>query len=205
MKHRILYILALLLLVPSLAQAQSLMFTSYPSHTRENNKWIIRDVNPGENYQELLTLENLSDQEIQLHTSVLETSGSTEKIKLLENQPFRNIGKWITTEKNTFTLTPFEKKEIKININIPKDTALGKYQAAVMVSGTNKTGTSLNLSTRIGNRIYLNVTDSSVLQTNTFSLQISIWQILLITISSLGLLYSLMPKKLIKIRQNHDR
>ncbi len=188
----------------NLAQAQSMSFTSYPSHTKNQNKWIIRDVNPGQSYREYLTVENLTDQPIDLEIKTVETSGSKEAIKLLENQPPRNIGNWLKPGTMKVSLGNKEKKEIPIDIIVPENTALGEYQGAILVSHLTENPSQLNLSTRIGNRIYLTVTDNPNLQTNTFSLQIENWQVIVIGLSLTGLVYGLRPQKMIKQPTRHD-
>jgi uncharacterized membrane protein len=204
MIRKILYILIISLSGANLVHAQSMSFTSHPSHTRNQDKWIVRDVNPGQSYREYLTVENLTGQPLELQTKIVETSGSKDNIKLLENQPDKNIGAWIKTEDDLISLQSYEKKEIPVEITIPENADLGEYQAAILISHVSNSPDRLNLSTRIGNRVYLNVTHSQNLQTNTFSLQVSGWQIALIGLSLTGLVYGLRPQKAIKQTTHHD-
>ncbi|MCC6643473.1 DUF916 domain-containing protein [Candidatus Peregrinibacteria bacterium] len=165
-------------------------FTSYPSHTINQNKWIVRDVNAGAEYQDQLTVENLSDQEITLDIKTIETTGAEENIRLLENQPAKNAGNWIKSSESQVTLAAHQKKQITLNINIPPQTKLGKYQAAVLVSNKISSDSAVNLTSRIGNRIYLNVTDSKVIQSNVFNSPLGSHQIVLIIASLMGIVIS---------------
>lgn len=195
MFKKISYTLIGLLLCAPLAQASSAVFTTYPSHTLNNNKWIIRDVNPGQSYQEEITAENLQNYPITLTLQVIESSGSKENIRLLENQPNQNIGNWIQPEINSIDLAAHQKQNIKINIIIPNKTELGEYQAVILTTNTDKNKGNLNIATRIGNRIYLNVTNNPILQTNIFSTNISVIQITFITLSVIAILYGIRPNK----------
>jgi len=205
MIKKIFYILILSLIGANLALADDPVFTTYPTHTTGGNKWLVRDVRAGESYEESLTVKNLSIQPITLNLQVLETSGTQKEIKVLDNQPFRNIGNWLKPEVDAVNLAANEQKEIKLKISVPQDAKEGEYQAAVMVSHLAKSSTGIDFNTRIGNRVYLTVTHAVVLQTNTFNLQVSIWQIALIVLSLLGLFYGLKPLKLTNQKKPYDR
>ncbi len=193
-----LYILVFSLIGAQTLLAQEIPFTTFPTHTENHNKWIIRDVNPGSSYDESITVKNLSDYTISLKLETIEFSENGEKINLREGVPPEDIGKWISFNEQKLSLQPHEKKELSLKISIPEKTALGKYQAAVMVSHSSGEEGQLNLSTRIGNRIYLNVTDSKLLQTNTVNYWNPSLQIFLILASLLGLYYGLKPEKTVK-------
>lgn len=172
------------------------VFTSYPSNTVNQNKWIIRDVNPGDSYEEYITIKNLSSQDIQVQLSVVETSGPKESVKVLDNQAPKNIGNWIKLENQSVQLKANEKKQVKLSLEIPDQTEQGDYQAAVFTTYTDQTSTNLTTTTRIGNRVYLNVTDKKTLYTNTFDPKLSVSQSTIIIFSVLGIILSLVSFKL---------
>ncbi len=195
MLQKIFYILVGTLLLTPLVQAAAPVFTTYPTHTSDRSKWINRDVNPGENYQENLTVENLSDQPIKLNIKIVESTGSKDHIKLLEDVPYQNIGNWINPEFTEIKLKAKEKKSIKLNIQVPADTELGQYQSVALVSDLQSSDQQLQINTRIGSRIYLNVTNNSILQSNTFSPDIPILQLSLVILSLGGIIYGLLPSR----------
>ena len=197
MLKKILLILALTIISGQLCLADNgAVFTSYPSNTADHNKWIVRDVNPGEKYEEYLTIKNLSDKKIEIKLNTVETSGSKEEIRILDNQTPKNIGNWINLEKETVELNANEKKEVKIVLAIPSQVQLGEYQAAVFATYTDHLSNNLNTTTRIGNRIYLNVTNNQSLYTNTFNPKINITQLALIIFSIIGIIISSVSLKL---------
>lgn len=197
MIQKILIILALTTIGSHLCLADyEAVFTSYPSNTIDHNKWIVRDVNPGENYEEYLTVKNLSDKNIKVKLNTVETTGPKENIRVLDNQEPKNIGNWIGLENQFIELQANQKKDLKISISIPEKAATGEYQAAVFATYTDESNRNLNTTTRIGNRIYLNVTNNHSLYTNTFSPNINITQLSLIIFSILGIIISSVSLKL---------
>jgi hypothetical protein len=200
MKQKIFQILAFILLgtISSQAYAISLkdaVFTTYPTNTEHHNSWIIKDVNPGQQQKESITVKNLTDQPIQLSISFREMEGDRQNAKIIENENFKNIGNWIKLDQTSVNLAPNQSQKIGFTIQTPGDTKLGEYQGTILVSYFNNNQPPLNLVTRIGNRIYLNVTDSKILESNTTNLEITPLQIALIILSSLGIIYGLKNNK----------
>lgn len=192
MKRIIPIILGLTLLTTQVAAASSdNTFTTYPSFTKHRNKWIVRDVNPGQTTEDYITVENLSDHSLTLDLNVKELSGTEEKPKIIENQNFQNIGNWTKLESNQLTLSAHQKSQVKIVFQIPENAPLGSYQEVVLASHTADQGTNLGVATRIGNRLYINVTDQKVLQANTQNLNVTPLQLTLIALASLGIIASL--------------
>jgi hypothetical protein len=204
MKTMRLYItasLAISLLLTATASGESGLFgrfTTYPSRTENNAAWIVRDVNPGKTYREFITLENLTDNNLTLQTKIIESSGNRPQIELIENSPPQNAGLWIKTEEQKTLLARREKKQIALTIEIPQNTAPGEYQAVAMVSEigeNNRNPSGMNINTRIGNRIYLTVTDRKDLQSNTFGPEDYQLQIALILLSLGGIAYGTYTNK----------
>jgi len=196
MFKKIFYIIFILTIGTSQVQAQDLnnqaIFTTYPTNTVNHNQWIIKDINPGQTQQESITVKNLTDQNIVINLAVKETKGDKKNTQIIEQQPFQNIGNWIKLEQNSITLIPQEIRKIPFSISTPFNTKPGEYQGTILASYTSNTESAFQINTRIGNRIYLNVTKNHELQSNTINLNISPIQIFLIIISSLGLVFGLM-------------
>jgi uncharacterized membrane protein len=205
MIRNIFYILALSLITAPLALAQvDNSFTTYPTNTVNQNKWIVRDVNPGHQYEENITVENLSNQPIELQLEVIESAGDRNNIRLLENQFTSSLSQWIKPEHNRIHLSALEKKDIALQFNIPANQKLGEYQAVALVSHSQKDADNLSISTRIGNRIYLNVTDKQVLQTNSFTPTINPAHWTLIILSIGGIIYGLLPLRQLNQKPSYE-
>jgi len=189
------YILLIFSIGISQVQAQDVenraVFTTYPTNTINHNQWIIKDINPGQTQQESITIKNLTNQNITLNLSIKETSGNRENTKIIEQLPYKNIGNWLKLEQSSINLSPLEIKNIPFTISVPTDTKLAEYQGTILVSYIDSNSSDLQIATRIGNRIYLNVTNNKDLQSNTINLFVSPLQIFLIIISALGLSYGL--------------
>lgn len=195
MKKLLPYILLFLLTsakISSAAENTNGVFTIHPSRPLTTSNWIVRDVNPGKNYHETLTLENLSPETISLELTFKETSGTRDNIEIRENDDFANIGQWTSISPNQVTLSPHEKKNVDLLINIPPNVSSSEYQGAILAIHQQKKG-EMNISTRIGTRIYLNVTNSEILSTNTAQPTNYSTSLLLCIISLAGLIYGFWP------------
>ncbi len=176
------------------AQNQS-VFTIYPTHEHQGNKhWILASEQPGTTYGDTVTVENLTDETINLKLEFKESTGARKEFKIIESEDYQNIGKWTTLETNSVTLPPKGKKKITIRIDIPKNAETKEYQGVILASHTSSENTDINIQTRIGTRVYLNVTKSQQTQTNSFNLNISTTQIALIILAGVGIVYSLRKK-----------
>lgn len=196
MNKTLLYILmSLPLFIPSIVLAETGVFTTFPSYSTDHSTWIVRDVNPGGKYEEYITLENLTENKITLEISMIESSGDKSNIQLLEKKDPKKAGLWITPGTNIVELNGQEHRQIKLNINIPGDAKPGEYQAVAMVTEKKPDNQRFRINTRIGNRIYLNVTLSNDLKTNTFIPDNYALQTGLIILSLGGILYGTWPLK----------
>lgn len=205
MIRNIFYILALSLITAPLAFAQAdNSFTTYPANRVNENKWIVRDVNAGHQYEESITVENLSERPIELRLEIIESAGDRNNIRLLENQYSNSLSKWIKPEQSIIHLNPREKKDIILKLDIPTNQNLGEYQAVALVSHSQKNSDNLNISTRIGTRIYLNVTDQKILQTNSFNPSINPGHWTLIILSIGGIIYGLIPLRQLNQKPSYE-
>ncbi len=205
MNKTTIFIIGLLNLIwVSTSTANSPSFTSYPEDI-SNGNWIIKNVNPGKNYYEKLIVKNLENETIQLNLKFNEFIENNKNIQLLENQKYLNIGNWISPTSQTIQLLPYETKRISFEIKIPKQTLEKQYQGAFLISKQLSQNNSFNINTRIGNRIYLNVTNNNLLENNIFNLPISKTNLLFIFISILMLGYSLFHSKRLIKNKNYER
>lgn len=145
-------------------------FTIYPTYVHESNSnWIILDATKDSFTSDYVTIENLSDQNQTIQIQVREAEQKGDSFLSIEDQPLKNIGNWINIDDNFHTLAPHEKKNIPLEINIPKDADLGEYTASILASKADINSQNIKIVTRIGVRVYLNVVEENMLQTNIFS------------------------------------
>ncbi len=144
------------------AYAASGDFTIYPSYTHEGNKsWIITEAVRGETVNESVTLENLSGKTQYISVFFREAIPRNENFIISEDTDFSDIGNWTTLTESSYTLTAGEKKKIPFEIIVPSDAAEGEYHGAVFAAIESPENDNLKVVTRIGVRVYLNVTEGS--------------------------------------------
>lgn len=145
-------------------------FTIYPTYVHESNSaWIILDAAPNSHTTDYVTIENLSDQPQTIQLQIREAKHQGNSFLSIEDQPLQNIGNWISVDENFHALAPREKKNIPIEINIPKDTELGEYTASILALKADINSQNIKIVTRIGVRVYLNVVEENMLQANIFT------------------------------------
>jgi len=165
-------------------------FTIHPTFAHEENRaWMILKATPGETIQDSITVKNLSAEKITLHIAVHEADTKNGNIKIIESQNFENIGSWISVQ-NKIDLLPNETKNLPVNINIPIDTPAKQYTASILASLTETNQQNLQIVTRIGVRIYLDVTNQTTgdMQTSIFRLTANPFLILGILLSVTGII-----------------
>jgi uncharacterized membrane protein len=162
------------LIMASMAEAKSGgIFTIYPTYKHQNqNSWLILEKNPGQTIQDSVTIENLTDETINLDLFVKEATKNEDFI-IIENEEFQNLGSWITLEKAAYELSPHQKKQIPVSINIPKDAKPQEYTGAIFASYSKINEQEIKITSRIGVRVYLTVTQdpfqNSDLDANIFN------------------------------------
>ena len=144
-------------------------FTAYPSRTHDGNKsWIITRAEPGKTAEESITLENLSDEIRQISLEVKEARTENGKFTPISGQ-FENIGNWISVPQDSYILEPHRKMIIPVSIAVPADTPDDSYNAAIFAVQKEKNDNGLNIVTRIGVRVYLNVSNDGAGFINIFN------------------------------------
>lgn len=158
----------------TLAENSNGTFTVYPSYMHDgNNQWLILNAFPGDHIKDYVTIENLTaeKQTISLQAN---TANQTEKGYIInEKTNESDFSSWIIFEKNEYTLEPFQKIKAPMEITVPDSAQIKKYSGAILGSRSIKNENGLNIVTRIGTRLYLNVTEPSVATTvNTLTANI---------------------------------
>jgi len=162
-------------------------FTIYPSYAHDGNRnWIITSAAPGSTVDESLVLENLSDRHQEINLLVRTASAKNGQFIAETSAPTDGAGTWITTDGDSYSLDPFQKITVPLEITVPRDAAQKQYTAAVFASKKDPAGQSLNIVTQIGVRVYLNVTPDAYLYTNVFTAP-GYKNAFFLVISSLGL------------------
>jgi uncharacterized membrane protein len=143
-------------------------FTIYPSYMHDNNtNWITLDTEQGAEIKDYVTVENLSaeKQTINLEIKNADNTGSSFTISESEN----GLTAWINLQNSTVTLEPYESKKIPFEMKIPKNAEVKNYTGAILAAKTTANPDSLNIVTKIGVRMFINVTEPKPVQANIFT------------------------------------
>lgn len=192
MKKLITIIIASLLL-PILAFAQTNNekptgdFTIYPTYKHgESAAWIVDTVNPGDNYTDYLTLQNLSDKQQTITLKVHEAEQKDTFVINEDTENYKDLGNWLSLEEDTHTLYPGEIKKIPLYIMIPSNINPKEYTGTILASQSNTSDQGINIVTRIGVRTYLTVSNHE-LQASTLNVSSPLTPLFL-ALSIIGLL-----------------
>lgn len=144
----------------ALAQDTNGTFTVYPSYMHDgNSQWLLLNAAPGKQLKDYVTIENLTSQE-QTVSLQARTANQTEKGFIInENQTENDFTTWIKFEKTDYTLNPLQKIKVPFEINVPASAEIKEYSGAILGSQSVKNENGLNIVTRIGTRLYLNVVE----------------------------------------------
>jgi hypothetical protein len=167
-------VLALAIQTTMLAAAPAYAFggdyTVYPSYTHNGNKsWIITDIAGGRTTTEFINLENLSDKNETVKLEFLEATNTDNKFIPVESAKYKNLGTWITMEINTYTLAPRQKIQVPVTISVPEKTTIGEYDGVIYANREEISAQNIRLVTRLGIRMYINVTSGNVLGADIFN------------------------------------
>lgn len=139
------------------------LFTIYPSYTHEgNSNWIIHSTVPGTTIRDFVTVENLSNEPIELSLKFYEATEENESFKPKDNQEFENIGNWFAIEQDTITLPAESKEKIPFTFQIPEHTRFDDFKGVIFAEYTSNAAGPINIpiTTRIGTRTYISISDT---------------------------------------------
>jgi hypothetical protein len=170
MIKKIPFILLLLIttsLGATLARASGGGFTLHPTYFHQGNAgWIIKKTAAGSQFRDFLTVENLSNDEQKISLIVREADTKGTQFIPLESTHYKNIGRWTNLPEAELLLAPHEKRNISFEIKVPKNAAERQYQGVIYAVKKERNKQNVTIVTRIGVRIYLDVTTPGIL-TNT--------------------------------------
>lgn len=145
-------------------------FTIYPSYLHgENKSWIIQDAAPEQVVKDFVTLENLSDKKETISLMIREARTQNDQFIPIDDTNFENLGHWTKLPQSSYTLAPNEKIKIPFTIKIPKGIPAKEYTGVIFAAKQEQNDAQkINLVTRIGVRMYINVTSPKLFQNNFF-------------------------------------
>lgn len=153
-----------------LVSAETGDFTIYPAkHAGENPDWIVRTVEKGSTTEEKVIVENLTDKPLSLNLLVRNANTQDNKFLPDDENISQNLPAWTSVDSETVTLAPSEKKEIPVTFTVPQNTENGQYAGAILAAKSDKNPQNINIVTRIGVRVYLDVTDPKPLMASIFT------------------------------------
>lgn len=177
--------LSILLLIPLVAFAQNPnepldRFGIGPVYDNDRFPgWLIYELKPGESFEDKVFVQNRSFKKITLRIYAQDAANNSKDKNFQiynENQTPTDkqfLNNWITLEKNEIVLAPGEGKEIKFIIKIPPDAQKKEYAGVIFAHldpggksneeadiSKNQSVTTVSTGIRIGERIYLTVTDN---------------------------------------------
>ncbi len=174
--------------------ANEARFTIYPAYSE--GKWLRISSNSNQNIDTAVILENLTSENIQLALNFKELSGTEKNPEIQENAPYQDLGNWLTISGSEFPLNPRQKLIVPLQIKIPTQTPNQLYQGVLLATESRPSNLpSMNIATRIGTRIYLEVDDSQIIQANNFQFSVQLWQILAIISGMILFGYSLLHSR----------
>lgn len=196
MKKLALIIIGVLLSVPQVFAQNLGTFTIYPSYQHEgNSQWIIREINSGKQYEDSITVENLTDEKITLALEVFNGLGDEKNFKIDENNRADSISKWTSLEENNVTLAAHEKRKIKIKFIIPTGIKEQKYSGAILASLSKSEENNVKIVSRIGTRVYLTINNHREIQNNVLNNDFNNISLAISALALLGIIYTLKPSK----------
>lgn len=161
-------LLVLLNLTP--AHAATGDFTIYPSYMHGDNKsWLLLDLEQGETITDYVTVENLTGESQTLELNVVEATEENGSFLLTEEKEAEHLENWTALPQTIVELAPFEKQKIPVEITIPEKAQKTDYKASILASKTETNAQNIDITTRIGIRMYVDVHEPQALGANIFS------------------------------------
>lgn len=145
-------------------------FTIYPTYMHgENSRWIILDAAQGSTLRDFITLENLTEETQKINLSAAEAEEKGDSYLVKDTPTDNNFTSWIKFEKNEYILEPGQKIKVPFEISVPNGAEILTHSGAILASQEFNDEHSLNIVTRIGVRLYLNVVTPGTPLNNTAS------------------------------------
>lgn len=162
-----------LLSFSSLSLANSLVISTIktPDPYNGNQSWFRFYSTPGNIIRDSIILKNIGDKSetVKLYATDATSNQSGSFSLKSDSEKQEGIGLWTILSSQTETLNPGESKEIKFQINIPKDLAPGQYFGGIINEKNDQSDCdevneisgycsgNIQIKTRTGNRIYLTI------------------------------------------------
>jgi hypothetical protein len=114
--------------------------------------------NPGDEITKTITLFNDSKTSSQTYFSSysnFEAQGETGSPRFVD--PVNDLGTWMSTGVDSFTLAPGTSRDVVLSIKIPKDAYAGGHFAAVFFGNNPNNGGQVSVGAKIGSLVLLSV------------------------------------------------
>lgn len=178
MKHqnkiRILPAIILAICIPiSAVNASSLVISKVKNTDSNNNQnWFRFYENPGANITDSIILMNPSKevQDLKIYVTDATSNQAGSFTPKMPNEEQKGIGAWTSISQENLILNPGEQKEVEFTIHLPNDVPPGQYFGSIMNESSkslescptesvtdNQCKSNIQIKTRTGNRIYLNI------------------------------------------------
>lgn len=154
----------------ALAMGQVTLTVKNPNPYTGNHSWFIYEKDAGQSVEDTALLKNYGNEPSQVTIYPVDASSSESGsfILALAETNQTGVGAWTTLDKKTLRINPHDTVEIPFKINIPSNVTPGEYIGGIIVENEpvkspdqkeseTTTGTSVNVKTRVGTRIYLTV------------------------------------------------
>jgi len=170
----------LILLLPQLVLASNLIVSTVNNDDPYNNNqsWFKYNQSAGSAIKDSLILRNIGNQKetVKLYATDATSNQSGSFISKQESDTQKNLGIWTKLELNEVTLEPSQTIYVNFVINIPADATPGEYFGSIIKEDktnalcnqtqtalkTEHCSSNLQIKTRTGNRIYLNIPGQTI-------------------------------------------
>ena len=145
-------------------------FTIYPTYKHgDNSSWILLNIQQGQTVKEFVTVENITNEPLTLNLEIFDAQDQNGTFLINEKPEEQTLSTWLNIDANTIELQPLEKKTVPIEFTIPNNAQTQEYKASILASKSEKNAQNILITTRIGVRVYANVVEPTMAQTNIFA------------------------------------
>ncbi|MEZ4087391.1 MAG: DUF916 domain-containing protein [Candidatus Gracilibacteria bacterium] len=145
-------------------------FTIYPTYQHgDNTSWILLKAEQGQTTKDFVTIENLTNEPLSLNLEILDANDESGTFLLNQDPTKKNLSGWMSIGMDSIDLKPHEKKNIQVDFNIPDNAKTQEYKASILASKSEKNAQNILITTRIGVRVYANIVEPTMAQTNIFA------------------------------------